>query len=510
MPVEALPIPHEGFTSFGLLESIIPVGATTFTLTFGPYTDALGANVADFTGKLFPVDQVSGKRVKVVHLSSGQVILPASIPITVTAGSASVGPLPDTGQASMTPFFYRVEWDVPSGPRSFSPGNKTFAAPTVSGSSIDFDLLDTSTTPDVLVAPNVVSVNGQAGTVTLTASDVGAQPAGSYATTADVSTASTADRARANHTGTQAASTITGLATVATSGAYTDLGGKPTIPTVGAAGAGAAVALSSTDASVTNSRTPTTHATTHASGGSDPVTPAAIGAPTTTDLSTGLAGKVDSGTYTTGLAAKQDTATLSADVATRVSDGSTLDVTLKGAYGLDVLAGGESTMPRSSISNIGVGVVTGAMKLSYLTAKKSETVDRIAVYSGSTAAGATPTLFRVGVYSINTTTGAATLIASTVNDTTLMVATNTRYEKALSVPFSKVTGQRYAIGVLVVTAAAVPTMPGGASAGVLGTLFAQAPRVTGQLNSQTDLPASYTDAALATSGAVFYAELVKA
>jgi len=35
---------------------------------------------------------------------------------------------------------------------------------------------------------------------------------------------------RANHTGTQSVSTITGLATVATSGAYADLSGKPSIP----------------------------------------------------------------------------------------------------------------------------------------------------------------------------------------------------------------------------------------------------------------------------------------
>src|SRR5690606_108428 len=35
---------------------------------------------------------------------------------------------------------------------------------------------------------------------------------------------------RANHTGTQAASTITGLATVATTGSYNDLTGKPSIP----------------------------------------------------------------------------------------------------------------------------------------------------------------------------------------------------------------------------------------------------------------------------------------
>lgn len=37
---------------------------------------------------------------------------------------------------------------------------------------------------------------------------------------------------RANHTGTQAASTITGLATVATTGSYNDLANKPSIPTL--------------------------------------------------------------------------------------------------------------------------------------------------------------------------------------------------------------------------------------------------------------------------------------
>lgn len=44
--------------------------------------------------------------------------------------------------------------------------------------------------------------------------------------------------ARANHTGTQAASTITGLATVATSGSYADLSGKPTLGTAAAQNTG--------------------------------------------------------------------------------------------------------------------------------------------------------------------------------------------------------------------------------------------------------------------------------
>lgn len=51
-------------------------------------------------------------------------------------------------------------------------------------------------------------------------------------------------------------------------------------PPLGAAGAGADVALRSTDESTTNARPPTAHATSHGSGGSDPVAPAAIGAET--------------------------------------------------------------------------------------------------------------------------------------------------------------------------------------------------------------------------------------
>lgn len=75
---------------------------------------------------------------------------------------------------------------------------------------------------------SVASVNGKTGTVVLSAADVGAQPAGSYATLSggtvpdnqipasiarDTEAQSYADaaKARANHTGTQPASTVTGL-----------------------------------------------------------------------------------------------------------------------------------------------------------------------------------------------------------------------------------------------------------------------------------------------------------
>jgi hypothetical protein len=72
-------------------------------------------------------------------------------------------------------------------------------------------------------------------------------------------------RDRSTHTGTQAASTITGLATVATTGAYADLSGKPTLGTAAAldvAAAGDAAAgqvVKGNDSRLTDARTPTAH-----------------------------------------------------------------------------------------------------------------------------------------------------------------------------------------------------------------------------------------------------------
>lgn len=80
-----------------------------------------------------------------------------------------------------------------------------------------------------------------------TKADSAVQPAGiaNFETTTQLNTRDTNNRNRANHSGTQAASTITGLATVATSGAYADLSGAPAVPAL--AGDGVAVTASRSD-----------------------------------------------------------------------------------------------------------------------------------------------------------------------------------------------------------------------------------------------------------------------
>jgi hypothetical protein len=72
-------------------------------------------------------------------------------------------------------------------------------------------------------------------------------------------------RDRTTHTGTQAAATITGLSAVATTGAYTDLSGRPTLGTVASLNVAASGDAGSTeivrgnDTRLTNNRAPTAH-----------------------------------------------------------------------------------------------------------------------------------------------------------------------------------------------------------------------------------------------------------
>ena len=161
---------------------------------------------------------------------------------------------------------------------------------------------------------------------------------------------------------------------------------------------------------------------------------------------------------------------------------------LAGLVDPDALTSGESTLSRRAIMN-GATLTSGIVRLTYFTARKTETINSVRVGTYTTAAGATPTLCRIGIYSVDGS-GNLTLVASTANDTALFAAASTTYTKALSSAWSKVAGTRYAVGVLVVTGATAPTIQGQILS--IADELAQAPRLCGGRSGQSDLPSSIT------------------
>jgi len=164
---------------------------------------------------------------------------------------------------------------------------------------------------------------------------------------------------------------------------------------------------------------------------------------------------------------------------------------------------GEETFNRVTRTDTN-SLTSQAMQLNYFTARKSETTTQVRVISGGVATG-TPTLVRYGLYAIDGA-GAGTLVAATSSDTSQLAATNTTYTKAWTTPYAKVAGQRYAVAVLTVASTA-GSLTGIATSGFSAEL-AVAPRITGRLNSQTDLPSTFTDASLVTAFFHFYAAVL--
>jgi hypothetical protein len=179
------------------------------------------------------------------------------------------------------------------------------------------------------------------------------------------------------------------------------------------------------------------------------------------------------------------------------------DAAVGGPMTPNLLTTGEETFPREFLnSTSSVAPVSQQLRLVYFTARKSEITTAVKVYTGSTAAAATPTLCRIGLWSVDAS-GNLTLVASTANDTTLFAATSTAYPKSWSTPYSKVAGQRYAAGALVVSATTMPTFGGNSviySAEAVGV-----PVMAAALSSQSDLPASISAGSLSSSGQRIYA-----
>lgn len=169
----------------------------------------------------------------------------------------------------------------------------------------------------------------------------------------------------------------------------------------------------------------------------------------------------------------------------------------------NAVAAGEESIPRLVVIASTGALVSQQLHLTYFTAKKTETEASVKVRTGATAAAATPTLCRMGLYSV-AANGDIALIASTPNDTTLFAAANTAYTKAYSVAAQRVAGTRYARGILVVSAAAMPTFFSSAISTPFGNELATAPRLAAQVTGQADLPASVAAGSLVNGSMAIY------
>jgi len=159
------------------------------------------------------------------------------------------------------------------------------------------------------------------------------------------------------------------------------------------------------------------------------------------------------------------------------------------------LAVGEEIFSRDSIAIATVQSTTQNVRLVYFTARKSETTTQVRVRSGNTAAGATPTRCEVALFEINAA-GDGTRVAVIANDTSLFATASTAYTRSWTASYSKVAGQRYALGWLVVTTATPPTYIGSTLGFGADDEFDSSPRYVGRITGQTTMPSSFTAASV--------------
>lgn len=308
-------------------------------------------------------------------------------------------------------------------------------------------------------------------------------------------TANSADAtllARANHTGTQPASTISDFSTAADARITNAIG--TTVQAYDADLAAFAAKTAPTGVVVGDTDTQTLSGKT-ISGASNTLSNIAL-----TSLTSSTSTALGVGSLELGHASDTTLTRASAGIVAveGVNVALTTDTERTGE-----LASGESTMSRRSISNNAVASGSQSLRLTYFTARKTETISSVRVPTGGTAASGA-TLCRIGIYE-EAGNGDLTLVASTANDTNLWIATSTVYTKSLSASFTKTRGTRYAVGLLFVGT----TGPNFIGQTALNAAEAgESPRLNGLVGSQSDLPSTVTNASITGQSHAAYSVLV--
>ena len=158
---------------------------------------------------------------------------------------------------------------------------------------------------------------------------------------------------------------------------------------------------------------------------------------------------------------------------------------------------GEEVFSRELATSTSIASATGNLRVSYFTCRKGQTTTQVRIWTGGTAAAATPTVCRIGLYLADAAGNGSSLVASTTNDTALFAGTSTSYTKAWTSSYVMVAGQRYAVGALVVSGAATPTFLG-TTGPAMAAEAAAAPALAGVVTGLSDLPASFSSASAGT------------
>jgi hypothetical protein len=238
------------------------------------------------------------------------------------------------------------------------------------------------------------------------------------------------------------------------------------------------------DARLTNSRTPTSHASSHTAAGSDPLT-------ITAAQVSGLATVATSGSA----------ADLSGTVSdARLSGNVTLNDNLR--WAMQTTSTSIDWLPRGHGTIGNAGTSSGGLMLAFFTAPYSFTATTLTFCTGGTATAGL-SVCRFGLFTVSetitnsttATTPVVTLVARTANDTTIGNTTNTIYSRtfdttgAYPASYALVGGTRYAVGLMT-----VGTTAGTWQAGTVttGAIMRVPPMVAGLVTGLSDIPTAPT------------------
>lgn len=159
-----------------------------------------------------------------------------------------------------------------------------------------------------------------------------------------------------------------------------------------------------------------------------------------------------------------------------------------GTWG-DLIKEGEEVFDRDIVAQSNMLFnANGRLMLALFTARKTETISRLKILGGGTAAVGITNAWMC-IYKEDEDTGALTLVAQTQDDPTLFSVASTAYIRNLMSAFEKVRGRRYGMGVMYLGAT---THPGfrAASSAMIGSELAESPRLAGASAGLTSLPAT--------------------